>query len=122
MLSVALLKVPVADIDQAVPFFRDGLGLTPHFVAADYGWADFQIGDLTLALYVPGRGAGNRTPGGSVDFHLSATDLESIQARLLAYDPTVIVDLHENNDGSQSLEFVDPNGNEWKIMRAAEDT
>jgi len=115
--ELSLLKIPVLDITVSAPFYRDGLGLEEQFVAAEYGWAQFQAGDLPIALYKPGIGGGNRTPGGSVDFHLSTPDLEGLQMRLQAFDPTLKIGIFKNDDGSETLEFSDPDGNEIKVSR-----
>ena len=115
--ELSLLKIPVLDITVSAPFYRDGLGLEEQFVAAEYGWAQFQAGDLPIALYKPGIGGGNRTPGGSVDFHLSAPDLEGLQMRLQAFDPTLKIGIFKNDDGSETLEFSDPDGNEIEVSR-----
>ena len=75
-------------------------------------------GETPLALYKPGMGGGNRQPGGSVDFHLAATDLEALRDRLNCYDPVLKAAIFKNDDGSETLEFSDPDGNEFKIGRA----
>lgn len=115
--SLSLLKIPVSDIVVSAPFYRDGLGFEEQFVAEEYGWAQFQAGDLPIALYKPGMGGGNRTPGGSVDFHLSAPDLEALQAQMKAFDPALKVGIFTNDDGSETLEVADPDGNELKISK-----
>ena len=46
--------LPVASIDDALPFFRDELGLELRFRDGDR-WAALALGDLTLALAGPGE-------------------------------------------------------------------
>jgi len=75
------------------------------------GWSN--SGD---ALYVPGQGGGTRSPGGSVDFHLIHSQLDDLMNRVSSVIETATV--YTNNDGSRSLEFLDPDGNEIKIMEA----
>lgn len=119
--TLSMLKVPVSDITASARFYRDGLGFQELFVVEEYGWAQFQAGDIPIALYKPGMGGGNRTPGGSVDFHLASTDLSALQARLKAFDPELEVGIFKNDDGSETLEFSDPDGNTFKIGAAAQD-
>lgn len=117
MIGVALLKVPVTDLVNSVAFYEQALGLQAQFVAEKYGWAQLDGATIALALYVPGKGGGDRTPGGSVDFHLHHPDLDALHGGL----PQIAehVGLHENDDGSRSLEFCDPDGNLIKVMQQA---
>ena len=112
---ISLLKIPAQDIDSAVAFYQNALGWTLEFAVAEYGWAQLQAGDLPIALYKPGMGGGNRQPGGSLDFHLAVADLDALEARIRAKGPEVEVGIFTNDDGSRTLEFRDPDGNEWKI-------
>ncbi|WP_299043767.1 VOC family protein [uncultured Tateyamaria sp.] len=117
-LRLALLKIPVSDLARSVPFYETVLGQPAAFVAAEFGWAQFHHPEPGLALYVPGQGGGDRTPGGSVDFHLSAQDIDALRDRIAAIADTARI--HENADGSRSLEFKDPDGNDIKIMGASQ--
>jgi predicted enzyme related to lactoylglutathione lyase len=116
MLSLAFLKVPVTDLNRAVTFYTKALPLNLAFAAEEYGWAQLEAGELSLALYVPGKGGGNRTPGGSVDFQLHHPDLDALLATFKDNLPDVKAEIFENNDGSRSLEFTDPDSNELKIL------
>jgi catechol 2,3-dioxygenase-like lactoylglutathione lyase family enzyme len=112
-LGVALLKIPVSNLAASVRFYERALGLQAKVVVEDYGWAQLDGATVALALYVPGRGGGDRLAGGSVDFHLSTNRLGALleQALRVAKDAA----MHENADGSQSLEFTDPDGNVVKV-------
>ena len=55
-------------------------------------------------------------PGGSVDFQLYHPDLEKIRTRCDSAYPNAGVTIHNNNDGSRSLELLDLDQNELKIM------
>lgn len=117
MLHIAMIKVPVADIDRAAPFYTALLGLEPAVQAPEFGWAHFEAEALTLAIYVPGMGGGDRDPGGSVDFNLAAVDLSDVRDRISALGVTA--NIFDNDDGSVSLEVPDPDGNLIKIMGPA---
>ena len=69
--QLALLKIPVKNVDVSSLFYSENLGLKIDFAAEEYGWAQLSSGDFSLALYVPGMGGGDGQIGGSVDFHLS---------------------------------------------------
>jgi len=118
MFQLNTLKVPVTDLGAAVAFYRDALGLTATFVAEEFGWAQMDGAGLPLALYVPGRGGGDRPPGGMLDFQLACAD----PAPLLTFffNDSAYSEIYTNADGSRSLEFTDPDGNTWKVMAPAE--
>jgi catechol 2,3-dioxygenase-like lactoylglutathione lyase family enzyme len=114
MLGVGLLKIPVTDLARAVAFYEDALPLKATVVADEYGWAQLDGASVALALYVPGMGGGDRTVGGTVDFHLHHPRLDDLLADARAAAPGATV--HENADGTRSLELADPDGNVLKIM------
>ena len=64
----------VDDMDRAVAFYRDTLGLTLRF-ASPY-WSEFETGAVTLALHP----ASDRNPAGSTQVGFTARDLEAIYA------------------------------------------
>jgi len=113
-LGVSLLKVPVADLQRAVAFYESALPLQAKFVAEEYGWAQLDGASLAIGLYVPGMGGGDRTPGGTLDFHLSHPRLDELLDDAEAADPDASI--QSNADGSRSLELTDPDGNVLKIM------
>jgi predicted enzyme related to lactoylglutathione lyase len=115
--KLTLLKIPVSNIAVSAKFYGEALEFEQQFVAEQYGWAQFQAGDLSIALYKLGMGGGNRKPGGSVDFHLATANLEKLLERLKRYDPKLKAAIFKNDDGSETLEFADPDGNELKIGR-----
>ncbi len=114
ILGVALLKVPVRDVVASVSYYEQVLGLQKKILAADYGWAQLDGATVALALYEPGKGGGDRAPGGDVDFHLHHNHLEELLERVRTLHPEAMI--HRNDDGSASLEFADPDGNRIKIM------
>lgn len=117
MLHIAMIKVPVTDIDAAAAFYSRLLDLEPAVQAPEFGWAHFEAEALTLAVYRPGTGNGDRSPGGSVDFSLAAADLGPVQARMANLCPDAVI--HDNDDGSVTLELSDPDGNLLRIMGPA---
>lgn len=65
----------VADMDQAVAFYRDKLGLELKF--ASPFWSEFATGDTTLALHP----ASAENPAGGVQLGFTADDLADFYAR-----------------------------------------
>jgi catechol 2,3-dioxygenase-like lactoylglutathione lyase family enzyme len=64
----------VADMDQAVAFYRDKLGLTLKF--ASPGWSEFMTGSVTLALHI----ASEKNPPGGVELGFTTPDLRGVYA------------------------------------------
>src|SRR2546423_1420423 len=64
----------VGDMDTAVAFYRDTLGLTPTFQSPF--WSEFDTGETTLALHP----ASEENPAGSVQLGLGTTDLDNFHA------------------------------------------
>jgi lactoylglutathione lyase len=64
----------VADMDQAVAFYRDKLGLTLRF--ASPFWSEFDTGPVSLALHP----ASERNPAGGVQLGFATPDLPDVYA------------------------------------------
>lgn len=65
----------VADMDRAVHFYRDTLGLPLKFQSP--GWSEFATGDVTLALHP----ATDKKPAGSVELGFHMEGLEQVHAQ-----------------------------------------
>ena len=98
----------VADMDRAVAFHRDTLGLTLRF--ASPFWTEFDTGGTTLALH-PADGA---HPAGSVQLGFRAEDLDAFHAAREANNVTFIsppTPMH----GSRIARFLDCEGAETGV-------
>ena len=62
----------VADMERAIAFHRDTLGLSLRFETPF--WSEFETGDTTLALHP----ASDAHPAGSVQLGYNSEDLEAI--------------------------------------------
>ena len=98
----------VADMDRAVRFYRDTLGLPLKFQSPE--WSEFATGATTLALHP----ASAKNPAGSVQLGFHVPDLEAFYAEMTAQGqsyaepPTV--------EGSSTVaRFRDPDGAEYSI-------
>lgn len=93
---------PVTDMDAAVRFYEEVLGLTKGY-ASPY-WTEFHIGDRKIALHAGGEPG----PAGWV-LGLTTANLNELEARLRGAGVT-IKGRHETPNG-ELLEFLDPCGN-----------
>jgi hypothetical protein len=65
----------VKDMDKAVRFHRDTLGLPLKFQSPE--WSEFATGDVTLALHP----SSDRNPAGKVELGFAVTGLEDVYAK-----------------------------------------
>jgi catechol 2,3-dioxygenase-like lactoylglutathione lyase family enzyme len=65
----------VADMDGAVRFYRDTLGLPLKFQSP--GWSEFATGEVTLALHP----ANENKPAGSVELGFAIEGLEKLHGK-----------------------------------------
>ncbi len=103
------------DMDRAVAFYRDVVGLP---LANRYGdeWAEFEAGDVKLALH----GAGERSRiahGGTVVFRVA----DLLEAKLALEGKGVTFDEHvgEVEGLARFASFADPDGNSVQIIEYA---
>jgi len=93
----------VADMDRAVAFYRDTVGLTLKFASPE--WSEFATGSTTLALHP----ASEQNPAGTTHLGLHADDIAGAHRTLTAAgvrftrQPTP-------EHGVTLAEFVDPDG------------
>jgi catechol 2,3-dioxygenase-like lactoylglutathione lyase family enzyme len=126
--KLALIVVPVADIDRAKAFYLDqaGFGLDVDHRAGE----DFRVVQLTP----PGSACSialmrNETASGSLGgLHLSVTDIEAARAELVGRGAVVsdyfffgesgqTTGLHpERADYGSFFSFDDPDGNSWLVQ------
>ena len=101
----------VSDMDKAIAFYRDTLGLEPKFQSPF--WSEFNTGETTLALHP----ASPENPAGSVQLGLGSDDVAGFYGRRedLGIDFTQPpTDMH----GTQIARFRDCEGAEVSISGA----
>jgi catechol 2,3-dioxygenase-like lactoylglutathione lyase family enzyme len=96
----------VSDMDRAVAFYRDVLGLTLASRSGD-AWAQFGAGSIQLGLH--GSGSGGTRAGGTLAFTVS--DLDARKADLASKGVTVGHEGGGDGRGPRFVEFTDPDGN-----------
>ena len=98
----------VADMDRAVAFHRDTLGLTLKFQTP--GWSEFDTGATTLALHI----ASDRNPAGAVELGYTTQDLKALYAARTENGITFIEPPHDLH-GSLLATFRDSEGAECSL-------
>jgi predicted enzyme related to lactoylglutathione lyase len=98
----------VTDMDQAVRFYRDTIGLALKFQSPD--WSEFATGDTTLALH-PASAA---NPAGTVQLGFRVSDLAVFYASLVTQGVTVTGPPTQEVGGAVAR-FLTPDGAECSI-------
>ena len=114
--SVAQLLLPVKDLDHAVTFYRDVLGL-PYLFTAPPQMAFFQCGGVRLLVGVPAPGT-PRQRGATLYFRVE--DIHAVHATLQQRGVVFQVAPHlvHRAPGTELWlsEFTDPDGNHLALM------
>lgn len=98
----------VADMDAAVAFYRDTLGLTLRYATPH--WSEFDTGATTLALHP----ASDAFPAGSCRIGFGVEDIDAFHATHAGKDVTFTrppTDLH----GHKLAAFLDADGAECSL-------
>ena len=101
----------VSDMDAAVSFYRDTLGMALLFQSPF--WSEFDTGQTKLALHP----ASEENPAGSVQLGFGITDIDSFHARGQAEGLSFTsppTDVH----GTRIARFRDPEGAEISVSQA----
>jgi catechol 2,3-dioxygenase-like lactoylglutathione lyase family enzyme len=98
----------VSDMDAAIAFYRDTLGLKPGFQSPF--WSEFETGETKLALHP----ASDQNPAGTVQLGLGTSYIDRFHAEALAKGVTFTsppTDMH----GTRIARFLDPEGAEITV-------
>lgn len=118
--TVGQILIPVEDLDRAIPFYRDRLGLRFLF-AAPPQMSFFQCGSVRLLIGVPEAGQ-PRERGATVYFQV--TDIHAVHRTLAGRGvsfPTAPHVVHRTSATELWLsEFSDPDGNHLALMSEME--
>lgn len=98
----------VSDMDQAVSFYRDKLGLSLKFQSPS--WTEFATGETTLALHP----ASTDNPAGSVQLGLSIEDLANFHSEAQEKGISFTSPPHDVH-GTTIARFLDLDGSELSI-------
>jgi predicted enzyme related to lactoylglutathione lyase len=99
----------VADMDRAVAFYRDTLGLTLKFSSPH--WSEFATGETTLALHP----ASEKNPPGTVELGFGVPDLEQFYKDMTAKNVTFSMPPTRQDFGGSLAQFVDSEGSHISV-------
>ena len=96
----------VSDMERAVTFYQDVLGLRLVYRTGD-DWAQFEAGPVQLGLHASGQG--EHRPGGTLAFRVD--DLDSSRVALAARGISFTPEGGGEGGELRFVEFHDPDGN-----------
>jgi predicted enzyme related to lactoylglutathione lyase len=107
--GIGYANVFVSDIDRAVGFYRDKLGLKLNFADAEHGYASLQAGPISLGLALPADRP--ELVGGHTGIGLMVDDLVAEHARLVGLDVKFSMPPEHQPWGGFMALVDDPDGN-----------
>jgi lactoylglutathione lyase len=94
----------VADMDRAVKFYQDVLGLPVKFQSP--GWSEFATGETTLALHP----ASAKNPAGKVELGFTVSDIQEFYREMTAKGVQFPMPPTKQDFGGVLAQFVDSEG------------
>jgi len=94
----------VADMDRAVTFYRDVVGLPLKFQSP--GWSEFATGEITLALH----SASERNPAGKLEMGFSVPDLLQFHKEMTGKGVQFPMTPAKQDFGGMLAQFTDSEG------------
>lgn len=99
----------VGDMDRAVRFYRDVIGLPLKFESP--GWSEFSTGETVLGLHP----ASPQNPAGSVELGFSVPDLEKFHKEMTAKGVQFTMPPKKQDFGGMLAQFVDSEGGRCSV-------
>jgi len=99
----------VADMDRAVNFYRDVLGLPLKFQSP--GWSEFATGETTIALHP----ASDKNPAGAVELGFTVPDVHDFYNQKSANGVSFRMPPQKQDYGGVLAQFVDSEGGHCSV-------
>jgi predicted enzyme related to lactoylglutathione lyase len=103
----------VTDVNKAVKFYRDTLGLPLRFESPS--WSEFATGETTLALHP----ASDKNPAGKVEFGFTVADVEVFYRDMSAKGVLFSIPPKKQDFGGLLAQFVDSEGAHCSVAAKA---
>lgn len=99
----------VADMDRAVKFYRDVLGLELKFESP--GWSEFVTGETRLALHP----ASAKNPAGAVELGFTVPDIQKFHQDMVAKGVQFTMPPTKQDFGGSLAQFIDSEGGHCSV-------
>jgi predicted enzyme related to lactoylglutathione lyase len=94
----------VADMDRAVKFYKDMLGLAVKFQSP--GWSEFATGEVTFALHP----ASEKNPAGKIEMGFRVPDIQQFHTELTGKGVRFSMPPTKQDFGGTLAQFIDSEG------------
>jgi predicted enzyme related to lactoylglutathione lyase len=118
ILGTDFVMYPVSDLARAARFYREVLGLTQEVYGEEWQWAEFNCGNVTLALK-GGEKLPDPVPGGRIA--LAVDDVTAAHEELKKRGVRVVTQPRDYSV-CWALEILDPDGNTVILHKRADGT
>lgn len=111
------VELPVKNLEKAIPFYQDTLGLQLAYMDNVRKWCLFDVpgSDTGCALYQCKKGCINVGSDNAVHIVIRVEDIERTIETLSAHGiDTEAIRVHED-EGFRISGFLDPEGHVWRI-------
>lgn len=109
-MQISYVNVFVTDLERAIDFYRDKLGLALQFSSPEHGYATFAAGAVRLGVTLPGEDHADLV-GRHTGIGLDVADLESEHARLEGLSVRFTMPPTRQPWGGVMAMIADPDGN-----------
>jgi lactoylglutathione lyase len=99
----------VTDLERSVTFYRDVLGLKPG--AAGDGWAEFDLGNVTLSIFVSSDDEPQSPSSRGAAVALAVPDVPAAVEELRGKGVPIMMDTADIPSVCQTAAIADPDGN-----------
>jgi len=99
----------VGDMDRAVKFYRDTLGLPLKFESP--GWSEFVTGETTLGLHP----SSEKNPPGTVELGFTTPDLEKFYEEMRVKGVQFSMPPTKQDFGASLAQFIDSEGGKCSV-------
>jgi predicted enzyme related to lactoylglutathione lyase len=113
--TLTMVTLHVRNLDRAMAFYRDTLGLPEGDHVPAVKWAEFKLGSVMLGLHENDTESGHRPPGGSSGFYLSVSNVDEY-LRVAEKKGAKIGDKPQEFPYGRVGTLLDPDGNELMFL------
>ena len=106
----------VADMDCAVKFYRDVLGVSLKFQSP--GWSEFSTGETSLGLHP----ASEKNPAGSIELGFNVSNLEEFHQEMAAKGVQFSMPPTKQDFGGSLAQFIDSEGRRCSVAEQTANT
>ena len=99
----------VADMDRAVTFYRDSVGLPLKFQSPE--WSEFSTGETVLALHQ----ASEKNPAGKMELGFNVPDLQQFHTEMTGKGVEFPMSPRKQDYGGMLAQFLDSEGSHVSV-------